>query len=116
MHTYYLDRLVHHLDQVNEDRRNIVSIIREPLWTPNRSLNEASLCDIIIIYPHHAVPVELKSNVHQIHKGRKQIQQGFDYCEQVLGLQTSYGKFVWYEPEEKYFWRTIKNDFTRFNA
>jgi len=107
LHTYYLDKLTHNLGSVNENRRDIVSIIREPIWTPTSSLNEASLCDLIIIYPNHAVPIELKSSINRMRKAEEQIRYGFDYCDQVLNMPCSYGKFVWYVSENSYKWRNI---------
>ena len=108
-HIRYLNELVRRLDEVDEDRHSLISIIREPIWTPNYDLQDESLCDLILIYHDHTtVPIELKGHYCQRSKAMYQVKQGFKYSFEVLQMQPRYGKFVWHRCPDEYKYYMIK--------
>jgi len=96
LHYEYLSNLVSNLDLVGEDKRNIVSVISEPIWTP-KPFECHTLCDLIILYHDKtASAVELKGSIGQRHKAINQIKAGRDYILDILNFEFKYGLFVVY--------------------
>jgi hypothetical protein len=107
LHHTYLCNLVHHLDNIGENRDNIVSIIQEPIWTPH-NYEQHTLCDLVILYHDKtASACELKGSMGQRSKAVKQIKAGREYIEQVLEFDYRYGLFVVYN-NDRYIWERIK--------
>lgn len=99
-HHFYLNNLINQLDSVGEKRKDIVSIISEPIWMPGHGIEYHTLCDLILLYDDYsAVACELKGNPNSKHKAKKQIDAGREYIEQVIRYDYRHGLFVVYTPE-----------------
>jgi hypothetical protein len=87
MHHLYLTVLMNHLPLINENPKDILSIIPEPIWFEKKEENH-ELCDLIILYRDKtASVVELKGNPspHKREKAIGQIFAGMEYVKRVLG-------------------------------
>jgi hypothetical protein len=100
-HKYYLDMLVEALEEVDESRQDAVWIMKEGIWYRPNSLDREKLCDLIIVYPNYAVPMELKGSWHQRHKAFEQIRYGKRFIDEEIHKPVHYGKMVVYD-EGKY--------------
>jgi hypothetical protein len=84
------------MEAIDEDRREIQTIIKEPIWYQDHEFSYRSLCDLIVVYKNYAVPVELKGNSSKKAKAVKQLLNGKTYIDEFIHRECNYGKFVLY--------------------
>jgi hypothetical protein len=101
LHSYYLQHLIYKLDKIGEDRNKVISIIKEPIWTPTNKITQHSLCDLILIYEDYDIPVELKKSLDKKSKAIRQLEAGKEYIQSVLGHEYGYGLFVAYNTNRR---------------
>jgi len=78
---------------------DIVSILPEPIWTPNGKNEHHTMCDYIILLKNNCgIAAELKGSYHQRDKAKKQLISGQEYIEDVLDREYLYGLFIVYHP------------------
>lgn len=98
IHSEHLDLLIHNLSEIDENKKNIKFVLKEPLWMPEHTPNEHSLCDLIIAYlDDTARAVELKHSPHSYIKARHQLECGKMFIEDALGYVYIGGKVVYYD-------------------
>ncbi len=92
----FLEKLVHRLNEVREDKSKINWILKEGIWLQENSTNQQQMCDLILVYKRYAIPVELKGSFDKKNKAIQQIYQGKRFIQENLKLRVPYGKFVVY--------------------
>lgn len=112
IHSMYLKEWMkpQHYKEAGLKLEDIVSVISEPIWIPNRNLDMHTLCDYIIIMEgNYAIPAELKHYSSQKLKAIRQIQAGKMYINNVLNMNCYKGLFLTYnEGEYLYQWIMLK--------
>jgi hypothetical protein len=109
VHNYYLNKLIYHLKDIDEDLTNVNWILRDGIWFKNHEQQCQSLCDLVLVtYNKIGIPIELKGSISKRSKALSQITQGREFIEDVLHLPCDYGKIVIYgdnkyKYETKYF-------------
>lgn len=96
VHAMHLSDLESRLELIGEDKSKLVSLIVEPAWYKPNTHAQYKLCDMILIYPHYAVPLEYKSSRAKRDKAIQQLISGKKYCSEVLTKNATYGLFVSY--------------------
>jgi hypothetical protein len=96
-HKYYLDMLVEALEEVDESRQDASWIMKEGIWYRPQSLDKEKLCDLIVVYPNYAVPIELKGSWEQKRKGMVQLDYGKKFIDTEIHKPVYYGKLVVFE-------------------
>ena len=85
-HELYLDRLVNHLHEIDENIRNACWIMKEGLYLKNNSENQKKLCDLIIGYYNNSISlIELKGTKNKKDKARIQLLSGFELATECFG-------------------------------
>jgi hypothetical protein len=107
-HDFYLNKLLHNLDEVGIEDSNLESILVSPIWTPygNRA-NRDSVCDLVVITNYNmGIACALENNWEHNGKARKRIYQGQQFIRDVLKISPSYGLIVVYT-EDKFEYRKV---------
>lgn len=96
IHDEYLDKLVGHLEWIDEPMEQIEWVMSDGLWMPRGTKNEQPLCDIIAgRYDQTGLLAELKRSRTNKSHARQQLFNGRDFMNR-RGYNCQEGKFVTY--------------------
>ena len=96
IHEKTLESIINLPSIIEEDLKDINFIFKEPIWLHHNSNDKQKMCDLIIGYKNHAIPVEIKGTENYRHKALMQVEQGKKFIKNELGLFVPYGKIVYY--------------------
>ena len=99
VHNQYLDHLINNLSVIDEDMKEVRWVLKDGLYLHEHSHTRRKLCDIILVYDGHGVPIELKGSWKKRPKAKEQIASGVHLLNHELGLTAPYGKIVIYTPK-----------------
>ena len=93
-HERSLDYLINNLRLIDESLEKSVWVMKEGIYLNIESIARHPFPDLIIVYPKHAIPIELKGSYKD--RGIEQIKVGKLFIERELKTTCPYGKFVIY--------------------
>lgn len=100
-HNKILEQIINNPSRINEDKKSMSFLIREPIWLKKNSTEYQKMCDLILGYGHYGVPIEIKGSNNHRDKAIDQIFQGMKFAKIELGIYCPYGKIIYYSQDSK---------------
>lgn len=108
-HENYLEQLIHNLDKVGEDPKQIKWIMRDGIYMPQDTLARNKLCDLVMAYWDNEYSlIELKGSRSKRGKAIQQLQSGEELVRNNFQPVVNLVKKVVYYSPEGYEWETIR--------
>jgi hypothetical protein len=96
-HTKYLDSLIMHLQNIDENPQNVQWVMKEGFLFANNSLDSLKLCDLLIgFYDGTGLCVELKRSHIKYEHACKQLENGYNLMIHTMGYRDVRKKIVFY--------------------
>lgn len=102
-HFETLDYITLHLDEILENPKKAIWVMKEGIWLQDGSICYNPFPDLIVAYDFFAVPVEVKATRKDKKRGIDQLVSGRRFIITKLRLPCDYGKIVYYGKRELYY-------------